>query len=83
MRRSNPAVLLVGVFLAIIAFVAVIFCRAGRLSLRQEQVQQDTVVAAVDIPLGVQITGDMVKEESSCGRSQRHSFRRREPGPRP
>jgi pilus assembly protein CpaB len=62
LRRSNRLVLLVGVFLAIIAFVAVIFLQGRTPEPTPEQVQQDTVVAAVDIPLGVQITGDMVKE---------------------
>jgi pilus assembly protein CpaB len=49
------------VFLAIVAFVAVLLLSQQQPP--QEQVTElDTVVAAVDIPLGVQITADMVKE---------------------
>jgi pilus assembly protein CpaB len=61
LKRSNRLVLLIGVFLAIVAFVAVLL-----LSQQQPPPEQttelDTVVAAVDIPLGVQVTTDMVTE---------------------
>jgi pilus assembly protein CpaB len=55
-------VLLIGVFLAIVAFIAVIFMQNRTPEPTPEQVQQDTVVAAVDIPLGVKVTAEMVKE---------------------
>jgi pilus assembly protein CpaB len=50
------------VFLAIVAFVAVLLFPRGDGTPPPEEQLQDTVVAAVDIPLGVQITADMVKE---------------------
>jgi pilus assembly protein CpaB len=55
-------VLLVGVFLAIVAFVAVLLFSTNRNGPTQETVLQDTVVAAVDIPLGATVTQEMVKE---------------------
>jgi pilus assembly protein CpaB len=54
-------VLLVGVFLAIVAFVAVILLSQQQQPTEQT-VLQDTVVAAVDIPLGATVTADMVTE---------------------
>jgi pilus assembly protein CpaB len=55
-------VLLIGVFLAIVAFIAVIFVFPRTTPTPPEATQLDTVVAAVDIPLGVQVTADMVTE---------------------
>ena len=61
LKRSNRLVLLVGVFLAIVAFVAVILLSQQQQPTEQT-VLQDTVVAAVDIPLGATVTADMVTE---------------------
>ena len=62
MKRSNRLVLLVGVFLAIIAFVAVLLLGPGRSQPTDQPVTEaDTVVAAVDIPLGARITVEQVK----------------------
>jgi pilus assembly protein CpaB len=63
LKRSNRLVLLIGVFLAIVAFIAVLFLNMGGSRTQEPEAQLlDTVVAAVDIPLGVQVTADMVKE---------------------
>jgi len=62
LKRSNRLVLLVGVFLAIIAFVAVLLLGPGRSQPTDQPVTEaDTVVAAVDIPLGARITVEQVK----------------------
>ena len=62
MKRSNRLVLLVGVFLAIVAFVGILVI-AGRTS-RPDTVRKPTtgpvVVATVDIPLSTKIRGDQV-----------------------
>ena len=61
MKRSNRLVLLVGVFLAIVAFVAVIFLRPGGGQTQPtEPTEAATVIATVDIPLGARITAEMV-----------------------
>jgi Flp pilus assembly protein CpaB len=64
LKRSNRLVLLVGVFLAIVAFIAIILLQSGP-SPTPEQVPTtaDTVIATKDIPLGAKITADMVKTE--------------------
>jgi pilus assembly protein CpaB len=54
-------VLLVGVFLAIVAFVAVMLV-VRQPTAPPESLDQDTVVAAVAIPLGATVTQEMVKE---------------------
>jgi pilus assembly protein CpaB len=61
LKRSNRLVLLVGVFLAIVAFVAVIFLQGPTGPSEPEVLMEPTVVAAVDIPLGASITVDQVK----------------------
>ena len=61
MKRSNRLVLLVGVFLAIVAFVAILLLGPGTAPQEPQVVDVDTVVAAVDIPLGAKITADQVK----------------------
>jgi pilus assembly protein CpaB len=61
LKRSNRLVLLVGVFLAIVAFIAVLFLQGPRTAEEAPVTEQDTVVAAVDIPLGAKITLDQVK----------------------
>ena len=60
MKRSNRLVLLIGVFLAVIAFIAVIVWGGGTRTQEPTITTQKTVVAAVDIPLGVKVTADMV-----------------------
>jgi pilus assembly protein CpaB len=61
LKRSNRLVLLVGVFLAIVAFIAVLFLQGPGPSEEAPVTEQDTVVAAVDIPLGARITVEQVK----------------------
>jgi pilus assembly protein CpaB len=61
LKRSNRLVLLVGVFLAIVAFIAVLFLQGPRTPEETPVTEQDTVVAAVDIPLGARITLEQVK----------------------
>jgi Flp pilus assembly protein CpaB len=65
LKRSNRLVLLVGVFLAIVAFIAIILLRPGTPTTGPEQVPTtaDTVIATQDIPLGAKITADMVTTE--------------------
>ena len=62
MKRSNRLVLLVGVFLAIVAFVAVLFLRPGGGTAPTQEVPTEaaTVIATQDIPLGARITAEMV-----------------------
>ena len=62
MKRSNRLVLLVGVFLAIVAFIAIIVLNGSgrRDDTKPAELEQPTVVAAVDIPLGAKITADKV-----------------------
>ena len=61
MKRSNRLVLLVGVFLAIIAFVGVLLLSKGGSDQGQTPpTELPTVVAATDIPLGTRITADQV-----------------------
>jgi pilus assembly protein CpaB len=63
LKRSNRLVLLFGVFLAIVAFILILVVRpsgGGNTSTPPEEIQQPTVVAAVDIPLGAKITADKV-----------------------
>lgn len=61
MKRSNRLVLLVGVFLAIVAFVAVLFLQ-GRTSDPTQAVPTvaATVIATADIPLGSRISANQV-----------------------
>ena len=65
MKRSNRLVLLIGVFLAIVAFIAIILLQGSgpRKTEEQAPTTADTVIAAVDIPLGAKITADQVKVE--------------------
>jgi Flp pilus assembly protein CpaB len=60
LKRSNRLVLLIGVFLAVIAFIAVIVLQSRPTETPPAEVKQPTVVAAADIPLGVKITAEMV-----------------------
>ena len=64
MKRSNRLVLLVGVFLAIVAFVGVLLLsQGGGDTSSKPPTELPTVVAATDIPLGTRITADQVKIE--------------------
>jgi Flp pilus assembly protein CpaB len=65
LKRSNRLVLLVGVFLAVIAFVGIALLLSGTNKQPQEPViakDLKTVIATRDIPLGVVVTADMVDE---------------------
>lgn len=63
MKRSNRLVLLVGVFLAIVAFLAVLLLRPGTQPQEQVKTTQATVIATADIPLGARITAEQVTVE--------------------
>ena len=64
MKRSNRLVLLVGVFLAIVAFVAILLLRPGGQTAEQQvPTTQATVIAIKDIPLGARIQADQVGVE--------------------
>ena len=64
MKRSNRLVLLIGVFLAIVAFVGIALILGGGGGGGTAQATPasvvKTVVASRDIPLGVVVTGDML-----------------------
>ena len=63
MKRSNRLVLLIGVFLAIVAFVGIALILSGPSGPQKptEATTLSTVVATRDIPLGVAIKADMLK----------------------
>jgi pilus assembly protein CpaB len=66
LKRSNRLVLLVGVFLAVIAFVGIALLLGGP---KQpdgpvQVTELPTVIATRDIPLGATITADMLKVET-------------------
>ncbi len=63
MKRSNRLVLLVGVFLAIVAFIAVLLLQGNKPTTDTIPTTANTVIAAADIPLGTRITADQVKIE--------------------
>lgn len=68
MKRSNRLVLLVGVFLAVIAFVGIAILLGGSRGTTDPSqpvvpTVLPTVIAAKDIPLGVTVLADMVKVE--------------------
>ena len=63
MKRSNRLILLVGVVLAAVAFVAIVFLFSspqGSSTGNQPITELDTVTASVDIPLGTQVRSDML-----------------------
>ena len=63
MKRSNRLILLVGVVLAAVAFVAIVFLFSSPQQpggSNQPVTELDTVTASVDIPLGTQIRSDML-----------------------
>lgn len=62
MKRSNRLVLLIGVFLAIVAFVGILLLQGGSGTKPPEvPTTANTVIAKTDIPLGTQITADQVE----------------------
>lgn len=63
MKRSNRLVLLVGVFLAIVAFVAVLLVPRTPSGAEAPKTTQATVIATADIPLGARITAEQVTVE--------------------
>jgi Flp pilus assembly protein CpaB len=72
LKRSNRLVLLVGVFLAIVAFIAIIVLNSRTSTTTpQAPTKLPTIVAAVDIPLGAKIQPEHVKivELDVAGRS--------------
>lgn len=65
MKRSNRLILLIGIVLAIVAFVAIIFLFNGPGTGTSggptpPPTEFDTVIASVDIPLGTQVRSDML-----------------------
>ena len=63
MKRSNRLVLLIGVFLAIVAFVGILLLAqgdGGGGGTPEVPTELPTVVATADIPLGTKITADQV-----------------------
>ena len=64
MKRSNRLVLLVGVFLAVVAFVGIALLLSGTNKPPEGQsavpTELPTVIAAKDIPLGATVTADML-----------------------
>jgi pilus assembly protein CpaB len=65
LKRSNRLVLLVGVFLAIIAFIGIILISGGGPDPTPTEVTElNTVIASADIPLGSKIQANQVKVES-------------------
>ena len=60
MKRSNRLVLLVGVFLAIVAFVGVLLLMQTGPKDQPQATTAPTVIATTDIPLGTRIAADQV-----------------------
>jgi Flp pilus assembly protein CpaB len=65
LKRSNRLVLLIGVFLAVIAFVGIALLLSGPVNPPKDTVPTvlRTVIATKDIPLGSTVTADMLKVE--------------------
>jgi len=67
LKRSNRLVLLIGVFLAVVAFVGIALLLSGNSGAGTSNGQPvvptvlPTVIATKDIPLGVTVTADMLK----------------------
>jgi Flp pilus assembly protein CpaB len=67
LKRSNRLVLLVGVFLAVVAFVAVLLLLQQPTTNTGEgaiPTTGDVVIAKVDIPLSTRITADLVEKQT-------------------
>ncbi len=66
MKRSNRLILLIGVFLAIVAFVGVLLLSqngTGAVDPDAPKTELPTVIAVADIPLGTVIRADQVDEQ--------------------
>ena len=64
MKRSNRLVILVGVLLAVLAFVAIVILLNQREeAVAPEEVRETVLVATQDIEIGDQVTPDLVAEE--------------------
>ena len=75
MKRSNRLILLIGFFLAAVAFVGVIMLLGSGNARRRERARRrrantTNVVATADIPLGTTLTDDMVATEGRAGHRQ-------------
>jgi pilus assembly protein CpaB len=69
LKRSNRLVLLVGVFLAIVAFVGILLLSSNGTTTDQSNkppTELPTVIAATDIPLGTRIAANQVKVENKA-----------------
>lgn len=65
MKRSNRLVLLIGIFLAIVAFVGIVLIFQGNQSTGPAAPSQlPTVFAKANIPLGTQVTADMLEVQN-------------------
>lgn len=67
LKRSNRLILLIGIFLAVVAFVGIVLIfnqRPGGQGPAASPTELPTVFAKVDIPLGVQVTADMVEQRN-------------------
>lgn len=67
MKRSNRLILLIGIFLAVVAFVGIVLIfnqRPGGEGPAASPTELPTVFAKVDIPLGAQVTADMVEQRN-------------------
>lgn len=67
MKRSNRLILLIGIFLAVVAFVGIVLIfnqRPGGQGPAASPTELPTVFAKVDIPLGVQVTADMLEQRN-------------------
>jgi pilus assembly protein CpaB len=60
LKRSNRLVLLVGVFLAIVAFIGILLLQGPRDDTPEVVTDLPTVIATADIPLGTEIRADQV-----------------------
>jgi pilus assembly protein CpaB len=68
LKRSNRLILLIGVFLAIVAFIGIVLLLSqpqpdGNGGGTGEVVDVNVVIATVDIPVGTIVTADMVRDE--------------------
>lgn len=66
MKRSNRLVLLIGVFLAIVAFIAILVLqtRTPTVDPNAPVTELPTVIAAADIPLGTRVQANQVRVEN-------------------
>jgi len=66
LKRSNRLILLIGIFLAIVAFVGIVLVfqqGQGGTTVREPE-ELPTVYATVDIPFGTQVTADQVESQT-------------------